>query len=121
MKKVFFVLFVAVLLTPFMVLAQDNKTVQECAMPDGKTLTFESTEGVPITGEEAIKSCEAQKEPKELLLQKAFIMEMIRNRTLSPTDNEYTKNEIERLIRSVIQSESDRRMSRLKINPAMVR
>lgn len=41
--------------------AQAKKTVQEFVMPDGNTMTFESTEGVTVTKEEAIRVYEAQK------------------------------------------------------------
>jgi hypothetical protein len=54
MKKVVLVLFLAILIAPMIVLAQAKKTVQEFVMPDGKTMTFESTEGVTITKEEAL-------------------------------------------------------------------
>lgn len=62
MNRALFILLVAALIIPLIVMAQTNKTVQEYVMSDGKNLTFESTEGKTITKEEAIKSYEAQKE-----------------------------------------------------------
>jgi len=118
MKKVFFVLFVAVLFTPSMVLAQASKTGQEFVMLDGKTLAFERE----IAKEKAIKSYDAQKELKEILShQKTIIMRMIQKGMSSQTDREYAKNEINRLVREIAHPEPDMHISRTSSNTAMAR
>ncbi len=123
MKKVVFILFLAVILAPVMVLAQAKKTVQEFVMPDGKTMTFESTEGKTVTKEEAIKLYEAQKELEVKLHQQKVIQygNDPKGNAQDKNDRKYTKNEIEHLEREVDRSESERRMSRASSNPATAR
>jgi hypothetical protein len=118
MGKIFFVIFVAALLSPSIVLAQTIKTGREFVMLDGKILAFERV----TAKEEGIKPYDTRKDLEEMLShQKIIIAEMIRKGIPGQINRDYIKNEIARLVREIAQPDSDRRISMPGSNTTFVR
>lgn len=119
MRKIFFIMFVAALLLPSIVLAQANKTGQAFVRLDGKILAFERV----TAKEEGIKPYDTRKELEEILShQKTIILGMIQKGIPGQINREdNTKNEIARLVREIAQPGSDRRISLSGSNATFVR